>query len=42
MLGTTKKPMKPDTSSDNAANRIAKGTTFEGVRGDNNVRIDGV
>ena len=34
--------MKPETSSDNAVNRIAKGTTFEGVlRSENNVRIDG-
>ena len=42
MLGTTKKSMKPETSSDNAVNRIAKGTTFEGVlRSENNVRIDG-
>ncbi|HBP45549.1 MAG TPA: hypothetical protein DD635_06570 [Flavobacteriales bacterium] len=42
MLGSTKKPMKPETSSENAVNRIAKGTTFEGVlRSENNVRIDG-
>ena len=42
MLGTTKKSMKPETSSENAVNRIAKGTTFEGVlRSENNVRIDG-
>lgn len=42
MIGSTKKSMKPDTTSENAVNRIAKGTTFEGVlRSENNVRIDG-
>jgi cytoskeletal protein CcmA (bactofilin family) len=42
MIGSTKKSPKPDTTSDNVVNRIAKGTVFEGVlRSENNVRIDG-
>ncbi len=42
MIGSNKKSQKPVTSSENAVNRIAKGTVFEGVlRSENNVRIDG-
>ena len=42
MIGTNKKSQRPETSSENAVNRIAKGTVFEGVlRSENNVRVDG-
>jgi len=42
MIGSTKKPLKPDSTSDNAVNRVSKGSTLEGVlRSENNVRIDG-
>lgn len=41
MIGTKKSP-NPEATSEHAVNRIAKGTTFEGVlRSENNVRIDG-
>lgn len=42
MIGSTKKSPRPETTSENVVNRIAKGTSFEGVlRSENNVRIDG-
>jgi len=42
MIGSSKKSPRPETTSENVVNRIAKGTTFEGVlRSENNVRIDG-
>ena len=42
MIGSSKKSPRPETTSENVVNRIAKGTSFEGVlRSENNVRIDG-
>tara|TARA_B100000768_G_C11234867_1_gene356771 strand:- start:635 stop:1084 length:450 start_codon:yes stop_codon:yes gene_type:complete len=43
MIGSSKKSPRPEASSENVVNRIAKGTSFEGVlRSENNVRIDGM
>lgn len=42
MIGSSKKSTRPEATSENVVNRIAKGTSFEGVlRSENNVRIDG-
>ena len=42
MIGSSKKSPRPEPTSENVVNRIAKGTSFEGVlRSENNVRIDG-
>jgi cytoskeletal protein CcmA (bactofilin family) len=42
MIGSSKKPNRTETTSDHAVNRVAEGTSFEGVlKSENNVRIDG-